>query len=90
MDAKFHVLIFLVKQWVIGNYWQVKWMKNVDYCTMKIICDTFSLRDIACVFVPLTLKWKIICNKYYVMNYSINSFTGASEATVNVVVVVVY
>ena len=26
-------------------------------------------------------------NKYYVMNYSINSFTGASEAPVNVVVV---
>ena len=25
--------------------------------------------------------------KYYVMNYSINSFTGASEAPVNVVVV---
>ena len=26
-------------------------------------------------------------SKYYVMNYSINSFTGASEAPVNVVVV---
>ena len=26
-------------------------------------------------------------NKYYVMNYSINSFTGASEAPVNVVAV---
>ena len=26
-------------------------------------------------------------NKYYVMNYSINSFTGASEAPVNVAAV---
>ena len=32
------------------------------------------------------LIFKIIY-KYYVMNYSINSFTGASEAPVNVVVV---
>ena len=30
---------------------------------------------------------KLNVYKYYVMNYSINSFTGASEAPVNVVVV---
>ena len=36
---------------------------------------------------PTTTVYSEVKYKYYVMNYSINSFTGATEAPVNVVVV---
>ena len=45
------------------------------------INETFCVRNHLFSFTQLQT------NKYYVRNYSINSFTGASEAPVNVVVV---
>ena len=71
---------------------------RLDYIIYSIFFSKLCLHNsieffqfILHIHVALLRKHKIItpvsCNKYYVMNYSINSFTGASEALVNVVVV---
>ena len=52
-----------------------------------IVCKTKIYRIRAVTFKDVAYSCEVIINKYYVMNYSINSFTGAGKAPVNVVVV---